>query len=943
MGEAVMPREQSALASPVLINIESFSGPYALLDSMRDAGGRIIDFTYRAVNEAAVADYALPREQLIGSTLLSLDSLTGDGRIFEHLVRLVETGEPLMLQDFEYLQAPPDGLTLYFDIAATKVGDGVGIAWWDVTGRYQSQRAVAVSERETKSIIESLLDPLNVFEGVKDDNGRIVDVRVQRVNEASCRYLGRSREQLEGRLLRASSHGEGVDILFAWCRHVLTTGEPIVLDEVPLTLPNGVQRRFDVRAVRVRDAVSVTYRDVTSRVESAREIDEAKERYRLVAENASEMVFQTGMNGLVEWASPSVQWALGWPPDQVIGKRFSDFIHPDDLAAAVSAQQQVMATGVREGRVEVRMLTALGDYRWMGVLGKAIVDADGTILGGIDAVRDIQTNKDAQAALMQSEERFRRAMDDAAIGMAIVSASGQYLRVNAALGQILRRTEQELLNASWQDLTHPEDLDGDQALADEVLHGKRDTYRIDKRYVSADGEVIWADLSVSCVRDEHGTILYYLSQIIDITERITAREALATSEEHFRLIAENSLDVVFRASPKGEMLWISPSVTEVFGWRPEDVLGTSILSFAWRPDLPQEATDAATPLRVEFEGRVRQADGSYRWVDVTSRPVLSDTGEVVSRIGRLRDIEAKKRAEDALRRSEQRFRTAMESAPTGMAVVNLQREFVEVNPALCRLLDRSEDWLLRHGIADVVDELGSATDLEMRTHVLSGDSTSVTGDHEMIRSDGQRIVVEHSVGLLRDPAGNPSGYVSQFADVTESRRTRDRLSFLATHDSLTALLNRRELVSRVERILGQTMRSGEQVGILFIDLDHLKLINDTYGHQAGDEVIVTAARRIRNLLRMDDLVARFGGDEFVVVLPGVHDHGDVTRLSELLHKAVSQPIEIEGLPITTSFSVGAVVVPTGADPDVALRQADQALYEAKRRGRSRTVLFGSGD
>jgi diguanylate cyclase (GGDEF)-like protein/PAS domain S-box-containing protein len=927
----------SSAVSP-MIDPDTLLDPFVILEAVRDDAGVIVDFRFRAANKAACRELRLPLSQILQGRVLDLLPFLRASPLHSELAAVVESGQPLILDDWNLPGGLPGGRQIYLDISTVRVDDGLGIAWWDVTGRYVRDRDVAHAERQQRATLDSLLDPLQLLAPVRNDSGDVVDFEYVRVNLATCRYLGRTREQLEGHRLRGLHQDEATEVLFAWSRHVLLTGEPLVLDEQALRLDIGMSRRYDVRAVRVGDAVSVTYRDVTERVTAARRIAEAKERYRLVAENASEMVFQSDVHGRVQWVSPSVQRTMGWAPEQVVGNPIADFVHPDDHERVRGVQQQFLRTGEYVGGTEMRMLTADGQWRWMSVMGRAIVDG-GRVVGGVDAVRDIQDAKDAQAALEESEERFRRAMMDAAIGMSVVSVEGRFTRVNRAMCEMVGRPEEELLGMPWQELTYPPDIEADQRLLLEVLAGARDSYRLAKRYVKPDGTIVWSDLTVSAVRDDKREVLYFLSQITDITESVSARDALATSEEHYRLIAENSLDVVFRSTLDGRLEWISPSVTEVTGWQPEQLIGHRLTEYAVPEDVPPGVMDRHDRERIGFQARCRMADGRYRWLDFTSGPVVDEHGAVVSRVGRVRDVTAEREAQEAVRRSEQRFRTAMESAPTGMAVVSLDRRFTEVNPALCRLLGRPEQWLLDHGVGDVLDPPDDDLDRRLRRQILAGVVPSLTRDHQMIRSDGQRVLVEQSIALLRDEAGEPSGYVSQFADVTEAREARDQLRFLATHDSLTELLNRRELVTRVTGLLTRTPRTGVNVGVLFIDLDRLKPINDTYGHAVGDEVIVTVAHRIYDRVRGTDVVARFGGDEFVVVLPAVHSIEDLAQIAANLHACVREPMSIDGQQIQATLSIGAALVPPGSDPDVALKQADAALYRAKREGRDRTVLY----
>ncbi|HQR80965.1 MAG TPA: PAS domain S-box protein, partial [Actinomycetota bacterium] len=748
--------------TPALVDIEALLDPYALLRSIRDDSGTVVDFEFLAINQAGCKENGLERERTIGSTLLDVNPEDFETGLFDKYVAVVESGESLALDDWEYPMR--SGEVRYYDISAVRIDDGIGVAWWDVTQRYARSRAVERAERELRATLDALLDPYNALIAVRDGSGEIIDFEYTHVNAASCRYLRKDTDELIGHRMSEVWSGVAADTVFAWAKHVLESGLPLTVDEQEVPLPTGEVRRFDVRGVAVGEVVSFAWRDVTDRVNTAREIAESRENYRLLAENASEMVFQTDVSGRVTWTSPSVTRVIGWMPADVMGRSMIEFVHPDDLAEVERELHDLSMQKVSSVRTEVRIATAEGSWRWVSVLGRALVDQKGQLTVGVGAMRDIQVQREAQVALEESEERFRRSMTDAAIGMALFSSDGRFLRVNAALCRLVGRGEPELMECTWQEITHPDDVARDTELLAGILAGRRDTYRLSKRCVRPDGEIVWVDLTVSCIRDEQGAVRHLMKQVVDITDNVRARQALASSEEHYRLMAENSSDVVFRASPEGQLEWISPSVTEVLGWMPDQLAGRRMFDYLHPDDFPQGLDlSPASEQRVEFEGRCRTSAGPYLWMDVSSRPLLDDAGRLIGRMGRLRDIQPQHDAQEALRVSERRFRTAMESAPTGMAVVGLHREFIQVNPALCRLLGRSEHWLLTHSLTDVLDPLDDDLDRSLRAQLLTGQAASLSRDHQMIRSDGQRLVVEQSTGLLCDDSGKATAYVSQFA------------------------------------------------------------------------------------------------------------------------------------------------------------------------------------
>ncbi len=669
---------------PGEVNPAAYPDPYVLLQAER-VDGQVVDFIYLEANRSACEALGLELDSLLGRRLLEVDPEAKAAGLLDLYVQVVESGEPLTLDDWEYPAYLNHGRVRHFDLSAVRVGDGLGLAWWDVTSRYAADRDVARAERELSATLDSLIDPHVTLRAVRDGRGRLTDLEYTRINVAAGRFLRVDPKDFMGRRLRDLWSGEAARMVQGWAESVLETGESLSVDEQTVPLEGLPALCIDVRAVRVDDSVSFTWRDVTPRVQATQQIAESREHYRLLAENASEMVFQTGANHQLTWVSPSVEWVLGLPPEQLIGHRLAELIHPEDLPRVYETQKEIIARGELVGRMELRLATADGRWRWMSVIGRAVTDDEGRIIGGVDALRDIQAQKDAQAALEESEERFRRSMMDAAIGMAIVAPSGEFLRVNPRMSLLLGRDAETLTRSTWQELTHPDDLDKDLELVAEVLAGTRDTYRIPKRYVKPDGEVVWTDLTVSCVRDEAGQVRYVVSQIIDITESVRAQRALAESEEHYRLMAENSSDVVFRATPNGRLEWVSPSVSEVTGWSCEEILGKPMLDYLLLEDLPASLQLGPSNLdRIDFEGRCRTSGGTSIWMDISSRPLLNEAGELVGRVGRLRDIQAEHEAREALRSSEQRFRTAMASAPTGMAVVALRPAIPAGQPGALR-------------------------------------------------------------------------------------------------------------------------------------------------------------------------------------------------------------------------------------------------------------------
>ncbi|MCT0223660.1 GGDEF domain-containing protein [Synechococcus sp. CS-1328] len=267
----------------------------------------------------------------------------------------------------------------------------------------------------------------------------------------------------------------------------------------------------------------------------SRERMQLERSYRLLAENASDVVFSTSPQGVTQWVSSSLHALTGWYPQDLIGRAFGEFVHPDDIAELHEAEAAFQRGEVH--RFELRVRCLQGGYRSVGVTGRGLRSAAGPVTAIVGSWRDIRPEQLARQALASSEQLARQALENiitaAPIGMYLCEPGlGTFLKVNPALCRFFGRSEGELLGLQWQTLTHPEDLAKDEALAAEVLDGTRSSYRLRKRFLHQDGSVLWGDLAVSIRRDVEGKVLEVIAQIIDVTDQVETEADLTQQARH---------------------------------------------------------------------------------------------------------------------------------------------------------------------------------------------------------------------------------------------------------------------------------------------------------------------------------------------------------------------------------------------------------------------------
>ena len=426
--------------------------------------------------------------------------------------------------------------------------------------------------------------------------------------------------------------------------------------------------------------------------------------------------------------------------------------------------------------------------------------------------------------------------------------------------------------------------------------------------------------------------------------RETVEGELRHSESRFKALVRNASDIIVVVDAAGSARYVSPAFERILGISPAQ-LGTKMAIQLLHPeDLSRLKVEAAGMAADEFEGwktevRMQHADGAWLWFEATVTNRLEDP-HVLGIVANLHDISARKQAEEALRQAHERFLSAFENAPIGMAMTDLEGRIVSANPAMARIVGRSADDLSGmsvHSLTHPDDR--EASEAEMRRLVAD----AVDGyriEKRYCHADGHDIWVSVSVSCVHDEDGKPSYLIGQVEDVTERRALRERLAYAAIHDPLTSLPNRVLFMDRLETSLSRANRHGRQVAVLFLDLDRFKLVNDGMGHAAGDRLLEIVAERLEQVMRPSDTVARFGGDEFVVLCDEIADEAVAVQMAERLTDTLRLPFALAEGEVFVSASLGVAL--SGGDRDSAaslLRDADTAMYMAKERGRARIEVF----
>jgi len=701
---------------------------------------------------------------------------------------------------------------------------------------------------------------------------------------------------------------------------------------------------------RDRDLLVFVAQHVASAIEQKRQEDalrESERRYRQMFENnrAVQILLDPASGRIVD-ANMAAAEFYGWSVDTL---RSMYIWQINMLDEGDIRSEMTNASNQRRSYFVFRHRLASGDIRDVEVHSGPIVSGGRTLLYSI--IHDITERKRAEEALLLSEQKYRNIVDYASVGIYRSTPDGAILMANPALARILGYdSADELQGRNLATDVYVTERERQTALQRFAANG----YAIeeDLRWRRKDGTPIWVQLNAHAIDLQEGAEVYE-GFVFDITERKLADQQIAAANAQRKAVLDAATRVsIIATDARGIITVFNSGAERMLGYAASDVIGArNITEIHLDTELVQHARRLAFELGEKLNGfdvLVRRAtregleerewtyignDGEPVTVLLSVTALRDEHGNLTGYLHVGTDVTERKQAEERLRQQS----AAMTASMDGIGILDGRLDFTYVNDALAKLF----------GYPTPQEIIGrSLCDLYEPPEQVRFITTIVPLVQQRGRWRGEATGLRHDASLFPQEISLTSieggGMVCVVRDITERTYAEEQIKHLAYHDALTTLPNRLLFKDRVTVAISHAQRHGSRVSVLFLDLDRFKVINDSLGHNIGDQLLQAVAARVQSCVRDSDTVARLGGDEFTLLLPELTHAEDAALVAQKILEAVRYPFHIEGREFYITTSIGISVFPEdGPDAETLIKSADTAMYQAKEQGRDNYQLFNA--
>ncbi|WP_254952456.1 MULTISPECIES: PAS domain S-box protein [unclassified Cyanobium] len=838
-----------------------------------------------------------------------------------------------------------------------ELADGSTV-WEGVLMDISDQQQALEQLAQERSLLNAVLTHIDAHVYMKNRQGRYLYA-----NANAMQYLNDGLESIVGYTNAELLAPEAAQAIQEFDEQVFSTGGPLWREE-HLPLPNGAERVFLSKKLLYRqpgqeDCLIGFSTDITELRQATKQLAASEEHFRLLAENSSDVVFRLDSAGRIVWVSPSLTTALGWLPEEWIGQIGTKFLVHGGEAERYKANLQTLQNNGRRVIAREQIYAKDGSLYWIETHAGPYVNSKGIVEGAVASFRLIDEMVQAEETLRLSEQRHRRLADQMLDVVWAINLEGQFTYFSPSLQRVRGFMPEELMATPLEQQFTPDSyaivLDGLRQAREDVAAGRPVNFHAEVEEYCKDGSTVWTDVKATSLYDEKGEFLEIAGVSRDITLQHQLREELRISEECHRRLADQMLDVVWAITLDGQLTYLSPSVQQLRGFSPEEIMALPLnqtltpASYALVAEgLSKARDDVAAGRPVVFHAELEEycKDGSTVWTDAKATSIFAKDGNFLEIVGITRDITIQRQLREELRISEERYRLLAENARDVIWTMERDGRISYVSPSIQLLRGFTPEEAMQQTLQEILtpesQQRSQSYFLQMLADLEAGRVPQpFRGELEYYCRDGSTIWTE----VMALPTFDSQGQFQKLLGVSRSISERkyyeqqltavnQQLQALATTDGLTGIWNRRHLEATIQQAMVHSDRYGEALSLILCDVDDFKDINDHFGHPVGDQVLIAFCQRLRKQLRSSDGLGRWGGEEFLILL----DHTDAQTARALADKLkqliVGSPFSVAGT-VTASFGV-AQRRGQESFADWLLR-VDNRLYAAKKAGRNCVV------
>ena len=555
-------------------------------------------------------------------------------------------------------------------------------------------------------------------------------------------------------------------------------------------------------------------------------------------------------------------------------------------------------------------------------------------------IKDITEKKKWERRLKESEERFQ-AIAEITPSAIFVHDGERYLYVNPPMEHITGYSKEELLSMKLWEIIHPDYREMVKDFARRRLLGENVPSKYETKILTKDGREKWANIYARKVSYNEKSIVLGLA--FDITDLKRAEEALRESEEKFRVIFENAGVGITLVDREGRLIDCNSHFRNFVGYTKEELIGKHWRIYTHPEDVERNLDIFEKMIKEKkvfvFEKRFKRKDGRILWGRVTVSPVFDSNGRFLFQIGITEDITKEKKAIEALKKSESKYRSLVEKMSEGIYILYNNR-FEFVNNRFIEMFGYTREELRKVDFRKLIAPESLPLIEERARKLKRGEPVPEKYEFVALDKHGRKVYVEVSVTYVPYKEGTATQGIVR--DITEKKAYEKKLRYMATHDILTGLPNRSYFMEFLRAAIESSKRYGHMVCIMMLDLDGFKEVNDKFGHDVGDRALVRAAERLRRSVRRSDILSRMGGDEFLVLVPILKRVEDAETIGRKIVNSFREPLRVNGELYHITVSVGASIFPQdGTDAIELIKKADMAMYKVKGSGKDGFLLYSN--